>query len=172
MTKLKNNNIKKIEKVVVAKYQEDGGYYDNLTYFLENHNEFRNHFDIDKELEEIDNDYIEEYMEGTMQDDCEIHYEDYAYNLKSELRQLGSNWVIEATNINWRGASGELETDDMDKVVSSTLFHDGQCNTTIWKDTEVSFGSAHIPEAHTKILQGVSYHHDCPTGTWFTIKGI
>ena len=28
------------DKEVVAKYQEDGGYYDNLTYFLENHNEF------------------------------------------------------------------------------------------------------------------------------------
>ena len=146
------------DKEVVAKYQEDGGYYDNLTYFLENHNEFRHHFDIDKELEEIDNDYIEAYMEGTKQDYGEMHYEDYVYNLKSELRQLGNNWIIEATNINWRGASGELETDDIDKVVSSTLFHDGQCNTTIWKGEDS--------------LEGVSYHHDCPTGSWFTIKGL
>ena len=111
-------------------------------------------------------------------DDCDDHYqsdwmyEDYVENLKEELKQMGNEWHIDAKNINWQGRSGSLETDDIDSVISATLFHDGQCRTEIWRDTEVSFGSAHIPEAHTKILQGVCYHHDCPTGSWFTITGI
>ena len=151
------DNLIEKEKVVVAKYLEDSGYYDNLTYFQENHDEFKSHYDIDED-KEVDNDYIEEYMDSGHQDDSEMHYEDYKYNLTSVLNQLGNNWEIEASNIDWRSNSGTLESDDIDRIISATLFHNGQCNTTIWQENGY--------------LKGVSYHHDCPTGSWFTIKGI
>ena len=119
---------------------------------------------------------IEKHKDIIASYDCysenEYEYDDYEENLKTELKEMGNEWHIDAKNINWQGRSGSLETDDIDSVISATLFHDGQCRTEIWRDTEVSFGSAHIPEAHTKILQGVCYHHDCPTGSWFTITGI
>ena len=97
-------------------------------------------------------------------DDCDDHYqsdwmyEDYVENLKEELKQMGNEWHIDAKNINWQGRSGSLETDDIDSVISATLFHDGQCRTEIWKEKDT--------------LEGVCYHHDCPTGSWFTITGI
>ena len=88
----------------------------------------------------------------------EYEYDDYEENLKTELKEMGNEWHIDAKNINWQGRSGSLETDDIDGVISATLFHDGQCRTEIWKEKDT--------------LEGVCYHHDCPTGSWFTITGI
>jgi hypothetical protein len=117
---------------------------------------------------EIDKIIVASYQEdGGLSD-----YEDFVYNMQEALKDIGKGvWVIECKNANWRGQTGIMESEDPEKVIDAILMHDGQCRTEVWEDTEVSFGSAHIPEAHTKILQGVCYHHDCPTGSWFTITG-
>jgi|TARA_R100001530_G_scaffold74731_1_gene52602 hypothetical protein len=86
------------------------------------------------------------------------HYEDFQESMKDYLKSMGNEWHIDAKNINWQGRTGSLETDDIDDVISATLFHDGQCRTEVWEE-----GNA---------LEGVCYHHDCPTGSWFTITGI
>ena len=99
------------------------------------------------------------------------HYEDFQEGMKDYLKSIGNVWEIECKNANWRGQTGTMESSDPNKIINAILMHDGQCRTEVWEDTKVPFGSAHIPEAHTKILQGVCYHHDCPTGSWFTITG-
>jgi hypothetical protein len=98
------------------------------------------------------------------------HYENFQEGMRDYLKSMGDSWDVECKNANWRGSTGYMTSSDPDKVISAILMHNGECNTEVWEDTEVPFGSAHIPEAHTKILQGVCYHHDCPTGSWFTIK--
>ena len=105
---------------------------------------------------------IKEHKDIIASYDChsenEYEYDDYEENLKTELKEMGNEWHIDARNINWQGRSGSLETDNIDGVISATLFHDGQCTTEIWKEKDT--------------LEGVCYHHDCPTGSWFTITGI
>ena len=106
---------------------------------------------------------IEEHKVMVATYDCysedDWHYEDFQEGMKDYLKSMGNKWHIDAKNINWQGRSGSLETNDIDNVISATLFHDGQCRTEIW-------------EWENNTLEGVCYHHDCPTGSWFTITGI
>lgn len=154
----------KEKKAIVAEYKEDGGLLDNIAYYQENHNYFRNDFDEDLELEEITNDYIEEKLCERHDEYLSLeHYVDFEHQLTDALKDLGglsSEWNIDATNINWRGQSGTLNTSDPDKVIQAILMHDGRCNTTVWEGED------------DNTLDGVCYHHDCPTGTWFTITGV
>ena len=46
------------------------------------------------------------------------------------------------------------------EVANKILMHDGQCTTKVWKGSEPN------------TLEAVSYHHDCPTGSWFTIMTL
>tara|TARA_R110000796_G_scaffold35981_4_gene92190 strand:- start:764 stop:1117 length:354 start_codon:yes stop_codon:yes gene_type:complete len=85
------------------------------------------------------------------------HYEDFQYNMKEELKSMGNSWDIECRNANWRGSTGYMTSSDPDKVISAILMNNGECNTEIW-------------EGENDTLEGVCYHHDCPTGSWFTIK--
>ena len=157
MEKLKE--VIKEHKIIVASYKDDGGLYDDIEYYQEHHNMFRDDFDIEKELDEIDNDFIEKFLiEKAEHNYYEYHYEDFVYNMTSALKDIGNVWDIECRNANWRGQTGTMESSDPDKVISSILMHDGQCNTEVW-------------EGENNTLEGVCYHHDCPTGSWFTITG-
>ena len=93
--------------------------------------------------------------------DCYIeedwHYEDFQYGMKDYLKSMGNLWDIECRNANWRGSTGYMTSSDPDKVISAILMNNGECNTEIW-------------EGENDTLEGVCYHHDCPTGSWFTIK--
>jgi hypothetical protein len=84
-------------------------------------------------------------------------HEDFVVNMTESLKDMGSVWDIECRNANWRGSTGYMTSSDPDKVISAILMHDGQCNTEVW-------------EGENNTLEGVCYHHDCPTGSWFTIK--
>ena len=86
-------------------------------------------------------------------------YEDFKEGMKDYLKSIGNTWEIECKNANWRGQTGTMESSDPDKVINAILMHDGQCNTEVWKGED-------------NTLEGVCYHHDCPTGSWFTITGI
>ena len=113
-------------------------------------------------------DLIEEHKDIIASYDChsenEYEYDDYEENLKAKLKEMGNEWYIDARNINWQGRSGSLDTDDIDSVISATLFHDGQCKTEVW----VGIDQQGNPD---NTLEGICYHHDCPTGSWFTITG-
>lgn len=86
------------------------------------------------------------------------HYEDFQEDMKDYLKDMGNVWEIECSNSNWRGQTGTMESSDPDKVINAILMHDGECNTEVW-------------EGKNNTLDGVCYHHDCPTGSWFTITG-
>ena len=146
-------------KIIVASYKEDGGCSDDIQYYQEHHNLFRDDFDIEMELDEFDDDYISEFLYNKAE--CgyyEYHYEDFVVNMKDTLKDMGNVWNIECRNANWRGQTGTMESSDPDKVINAILMHDGQCNTEVW-------------EGEDNTLEGVCYHHDCPTGSWFTITG-
>jgi hypothetical protein len=162
MEKLKE--VIKEHKIIVASYQEDGGLYDDIKYYQEHHNDFRNDFEIEKELDEIDDDFINKYLCNMAENDYyDFHYENFVYNMKDALKDIGKGvWVIECKNANWRGQTGIMESEDPEKVIDAILMHDGQCNTEVWEGEDGDKLSS---------LEGVCYHHDCPTGSWFTITG-
>ena len=105
---------------------------------------------------------IEEHKIMVASYDCysedDWHYEDFKEGMKDYLKDIGNVWHIECRNANWRGQTGTMESSDIDKVIDAILMHDGQCRTEVWEE-----GNA---------LEGVCYHHDCPTGSWFTITAI
>ena len=87
----------------------------------------------------------------------DFEYDDYTYDMVSALKDMGcSVWDIEVSNGNWRGQTGYMTSSDPEKIANALLMHDGQCRTEVWMDGDG--------------LEGVCYHHDCPTGSWFTIK--
>tara|TARA_R110000823_G_scaffold65753_1_gene154280 strand:+ start:48 stop:398 length:351 start_codon:yes stop_codon:yes gene_type:complete len=88
----------------------------------------------------------------------EWEYDDFNINMLEVLKDMGNVWEIECKNANWRGSTGYMESSDPYKVISAILMHDGQCRTEVW-------------EGEDNTLDGVCYHHDCPTGSWFTITG-
>ena len=108
-------------------------------------------------------DLIEEHKDIIASYDCysedEWEYDDFKINMLSELKDMGNVWEIECKNANWRGSTGYIESSDTDKITNAILMHDGQCKTEVW-------------EGENDTLEGVCYHHDCPTGSWFTITGI
>ena len=109
---------------------------------------------------------IEEHkiMVASYDEYCEddFHYEDFVSNMKESLKDIGNVWDIECRNANWRGQTGTMESSDPEKVIDAILMHDGQCNTEVWEGEDGDKLSS---------LEGVCYHHDCPTGSWFTITG-
>ena len=92
----------------------------------------------------------------------EFHYDDFVGNMEVELENIDKwdRWIIECHPVNWRGHGGICETQEFKKVIDALMFHDGQCNIYIHKSMSPN------------IIEGVSYHHDCPTGSHFTIKPL
>lgn len=64
---------------------------------------------------------------------------------------------INATNIDSRGNNGVLMVKNMKEAAEKMLMNHGNCQTILWKGAEKN------------TIQGVCYHHDCPTGTWFNV---
>lgn len=87
----------------------------------------------------------------------EFEYENYVYDMVNALKDMGcSVWDVEVQNANWRGQTGYMTSSDPEKIADALLMHDGRCRTDVWMDGDG--------------LEGVCYHHDAPTGSWFTIK--
>jgi hypothetical protein len=85
------------------------------------------------------------------------HYENFQEGMRDYLKSMGDSWDIECRNANWRGSTGYMTSSDPIKVIRAILMHDGQCRTEVW-------------EGEDNTLEGVCYHHDCPTGSFFTIE--
>ena len=92
------------------------------------------------------------------------HYEDFKEGMEDYLKSIGNTWEIECRNANWRGQTGTMESSDPDKVINAILMHDGQCRTEVWEGIDQQGNPDNT-------LEGVCYHHDCPMGSWFTIRG-
>lgn len=96
------------------------------------------------------------------EDGNEIHYEfvydDYIDNLKysKAIRGGKDGFFIYGRNLNWRGSDGFAYAKTLEDVGRKILMHDGQCRTEVWKS-----------DGNT--LEAISYHHDVPTGSTFTI---
>jgi hypothetical protein len=106
------------------------------------------------------NNFIDKQKEIIAEYDCgsdfEWEYEDYVDNMKYAPIK-GEAFFIQGTNLDWRGSSRSAKAETLQEVANIILMHDGQCSTKVWKGTEPN------------TLEAVSYHHDCPTGSWFTI---
>ena len=88
----------------------------------------------------------------------EFMFDDYVDNLKySKAIRGGKNgFFILGRNLTWRGSDGFAFAKTIEDVARKLLMHDGQCRTVIWKS-----------DGNT--LEAVSYHHDVPTGSTFTV---
>jgi len=87
-------------------------------------------------------------------------YEMFLQDMRDALVSIGDEWKVTVHNGNWRGQTGTLESEDWKKVANALLMHDGQCDTEIWVGEE------------DDTLEGICYHHDCPTGSTFYIRGF
>jgi hypothetical protein len=86
----------------------------------------------------------------------EYEYQEYL-NMAIGYIRSKNGVFINATNIDWQGRNGVLLADDMKDAAKKMLMNSGNCHTILWKGAE------------RNTIQGVSYHHDCPTGTWFNV---
>jgi hypothetical protein len=107
---------------------------------------------------------IKEHKVTVANYDCysenEYEYDDYIYEMVAALKNMScSVWDIEVSNGNWRGQTGYMTSSDPEKIAHALLMHDGNCRTEVWMGYN-----------HGDGLSGVCYHHDAPTGSWFTIK--
>lgn len=93
----------------------------------------------------------EEYSEN------EFRYEDYLTEAVLHGVRSKKGVFISATNVDWRGSNGALMADNMKEAAIKMLMNNGQCHTLLWKGQEKN------------TIQGVSFHHDCPTGTFFNV---
>lgn len=118
-----------------------------------------------KELIEKYGEIVATYdCDSTVQDEDgnEIPYEesfyDYLWDMKNGKSIKGGKdgFFIVGTNLNWRGSSGYTTAKSLEDVARKILMNDGECETLVFK----SKGNT---------LTAVSYHHDCPTGSWFKI---
>lgn len=89
---------------------------------------------------------------------CEFMYDDYIGNMKYSKAIKGGKdgFFIVGRNLNWRNSSGFAYAKTLEDAANKILMHDGNCRTEVWKGTG-------------NTLEAVSYHHDCPTGSCFTI---
>ncbi len=107
------------------------------------------------------NKYIEKtkdiyaYFDGDS--DNEFEYDDYILNMQYAPIKSSKGFFIVGENLDWRGSSGHALATDLRDVANKILMHDGRCTTRVWKGDD------------RNTLEAVSYHHDCPTGSWFKI---
>jgi hypothetical protein len=87
----------------------------------------------------------------------EYEHDHYMLNAITEGVRSKNGVFVNATNVNWQGRDGVLMADDMKDAANKMLMNSGNCHTILWKGAE------------RNTIQGVSYHHDCPTGTWFNV---
>ena len=90
----------------------------------------------------------------------EYEHDDYMLNAITDGVRSKNGIFINANNIDWQGNSGMSSASDMKDAAMKMLMNSGNCNTILWKGAE------------RNTIQGVSYHHDCPTGTWFNVMSM
>jgi len=102
---------------------------------------------------------IKEKQKVAVYDPCEAHDDWYADDFREEFNQAelkGSFYVVDAKNVDWRGASGIAICNDWDRVLEVIC---------IGNDYRIELSKGEGKNT----LDGVTYHHDCPTGTYYTI---
>ncbi|MHA2084721.1 MAG: hypothetical protein ACXABD_13270 [Candidatus Thorarchaeota archaeon] len=114
--------------------------------------------------------YVADYdCDATYEDEYgnEIHdefvYDDYICNIKHSkaIRGGKDGFFIYGRNLNWRGSDGFAYAKTLEDVGDKILMHDGRCRTSVWK-----------PSGNSNTLEAISYHHDVPTGSEFTIMTL
>ena len=104
-------------------------------------------------------DYIANY---DCHDEYEYMYDDFKSEMLDALGKMKKGKTGEyhcvAEKANWRGSTGTLVTTDKNKLINALLFNDGNCTTRMWWHG-----------CCNKVIEGICYHHDVPTGTKFKI---
>ena len=72
----------------------------------------------------------------------------------------GDSFFINAININSRGHNGVMSTDSLKELAETMLMNHGACHTLLWEGSEKN------------TIQGVCFHHEVPTGTWFNLMSM
>jgi hypothetical protein len=89
----------------------------------------------------------------------EEEYGDYIANMEYAPIK-GKQFYIDGRNLNWQGRDGYLVANTIIEVAEKILMHDGRCTTEVWKGEE------------RNTLEATTWHHDCPTGSHFTIMTL